>query len=201
MRIWSTYFMVIILALAGCQRKKGQRIDYETLAARTENGVNAVIEIPAGTNHKIEYDKEKGIFINDQKDGKDRVIEFLPYPGNYGFIPSTYMAPEKGGDGDALDILVLGESLPTGTVIEVTPIGALLLLDEGEVDTKIIAIPSDTSLQVIPIKGYRDFSIQYDGAKHIVESWFLYYDGLGTNQFNGWRDESYAMELIERWIR
>ena len=97
----------------------GTSKDFQYLPTYTEQGINVVVEIPAGTNHKIEYDKENKEFVVDQKNGKDRIIDFLPYPGNYGFIPSTYMDPAIGGDGDALDVLVIGESVPTGTVIPV----------------------------------------------------------------------------------
>jgi inorganic pyrophosphatase len=192
-------WMILIGALS-CQPQT-KPPDYERMPAFTEMGVNAVIEIPAGTNHKIEYDKSELAFKVGQADGKDRIIDFLPYPGNYGFIPSTHMDPERGGDGDALDILVICESQPTGTVLEVRPIAALLLEDEGERDTKIIAIPTDTSLQVAPIADFQTFSIDYDGARHIIETWFMYYDGLGTNKFMGWKDEHYAMSLIEKWSK
>ncbi|MDA9133798.1 inorganic diphosphatase, partial [Gammaproteobacteria bacterium] len=58
----------------------------------SKNGfLQMVVEIPAGTNKKIEYDKNINEFFIDKIDGVDRVINFLPYPGNYGFIPSTKM--------------------------------------------------------------------------------------------------------------
>ena len=96
-----------------------------------------VVEIPAGTNHKIEYDPSTDSFENDKKDGKDRVISFLPYPGNYGFIPSTLMNKDRGGDGDALDILVIGESEPTGTVLS-----CLLYTSPSPRDATLSRMPS-----------------------------------------------------------
>ncbi len=196
--------LFLLLLAASCLRcqpdqKTADTPSPEALPALTPNGVNAVVEIPAGTNHKIEYDKSSGKFLVDQRNGKERVIDFLPYPGNYGFIPSTYMAPERGGDGDALDVLVIGEAQPTGQQLEVLPIGSLKLRDGGEADTKIIAIPADRKLQVIDPKDFVDFSIRYDGAKHIIENWFLYYDGLGNATLEGWEDERAAMETIKRW--
>ena len=41
----------------------------------------------------------------DYKDGKERIIQFLPYPGNYGFIPETLA-----GDGDPIDVIDLDEA-------------------------------------------------------------------------------------------
>ena len=197
MRIVNLFFFAITITLLSCQQEK--KIDYDSLNATTDVGIQVVVEIPAGTNHKIEYDKKSGQFVVGQKNGKDRVIDFLPYPGNYGYIPGTSVSVERGGDGDALDVLLLSEALPTGTLVEAIPIAALELLDEGERDTKIIAVPVDTSLQIIDATDYRTFSIQYDGAKHIVENWFLYYDGLGTNVFEAWQNETYAYKIIEYW--
>lgn len=195
MRIVNMFFIAI--TVISCQQEK--KIDYDSLSAKTAAGIQVVVEIPAGTNHKIEYDKGARKFIVDQKDGQDRLIDFLPYPGNYGYIPGTAAGVERGGDGDALDVLLISEALPTGTLIEAIPIAALELLDEGERDTKIIAVPVDTSLQIIGATDYHSFSIQYDGAKHIIENWFLYYDGLGTNVFEAWQNERYAYKIIEYW--
>lgn len=179
-----------------------KRINYQSLPANTEDGFyNAVIEIPAGTNKKIEYNKKSKKFEIDQRDGKDRIINFLPYPGNYGYVPGTLMDKERGGDGDAVDILVLAESLPTGTVISVKPIATLMLFDEGEADTKLIAIPVDTSLQTMRITGFEHFMIDYDAARHLIETWFMNYDGLGTNEFRGWKNEDYAEKEIEKWLK
>ena len=158
-------------------------VDISSLPARTEQGINAVIEIPAGTNHKMEYNYETGRFENDQENGKDRIIDFLPYPGNYGFIPSTLMDEKRGGDGDALDVLVIAESVPTGTVMSVEPIAALQLMDDGEVDTKIIAIPVDSTLRVMQVTSFEHFLLEYNMAKTIIKDWFLNYKGLGKTEF------------------
>jgi len=89
--------------------------------------VQGVIEIPAGTNRKYEIDKQTGVMYPDIRDGKPRMVDFLPYPMNYGFVPSTIMDKERGGDGDPLDILYIAESVPNSTVVEAIPIGLLLL--------------------------------------------------------------------------
>ena len=173
--------------------------NYYEVEAIGKKGINMVVEIPAGTNHKIEYDPASDSFKNDIKDGKDRVISFLPYPGNYGFIPSTLMDKKRGGDGDALDILVIGESEPTGKVLPVKPIGALLLLDGGEIDTKLIAIPADSSKQVISPDNFQEFIIEHDAVRMIVEHWFLNYKGQGKMQMMGWRDDTFAFREVEKW--
>ena len=176
--------------------------NYLALSAFSEtNQVQMVVEIPAGTNHKIEFNKTTQQFENDVENGKTRIINFLPYPGNYGFIPGTHMDPARGGDGDALDIILISESLETGTVIEVRPIAAMLLIDNGELDTKLVAVPIDSAQQVFQVADYQSFMINNDPARRILEDWFLNYKGFGEMQLAGWRDEHYAMGEIRKWLK
>lgn len=191
----------IFFVLNSCDDAPGvQWKNYNKLTAYTEEGdLQAVIEIPAGTNQKIEYDKRKGKFDTEIIDGKKRVIQFLPYPGNYGFIPGTLMDKEKGGDGDALDVLVLGTQMPTGSIAKIRPIGTLLLMDNGEIDTKIIAIPLDEKEQIIKARYFQDFIIEYDAAKRIIEEWFTHYKGMNKTKLIRWEDEDYALKEIEKW--
>ena len=93
--------------------------------------VNAVIEIPKGSHNKYEFDEEAGVFR------LDRVL-YSPfhYPLDYGFIPET-----RSEDGDHLDALVLGgDPLFPGCVLEIRPVGLLRMIDSGEADEKIIAV-------------------------------------------------------------
>lgn len=185
---------VIFMCLFSCKEAK----DYYHLPTYSSNNIiQAVIEIPAGTNKKYEYNSQSNTFEIDKKNGVERVIQFLPYPGNYGYIPSTYSNPEKGGDGDALDVLVLSESVFTGTVIEIIPIGVLKLIDDGEIDSKIIAIPANSKMQIIKVKTYQEFLIKYPEAKSIIESWFLNYNKEDPASINGWGNEQEALLEIE----
>lgn len=159
-----------------------------------------VVEIPAGTNLKIEYDKGARQFKPDQVDGQDRVIQFLSYPGNYGFIPSTLMDEERGGDGDALDVLVLGPARPTGSVMKAIPVGTLMLRDRGEIDTKIIAVPFEEGDRVMPVNEFEDLLLEYDPVRRIVEEWFSHYKGFQQVEFLGWEDEKYAWKEVEKWL-
>ncbi len=184
------------ILLAGCSSTP----QYSDIPLHSEQGfIQAVIEIPAGTNHKIEYNYDTNTFPIDQKNGKDRVVEFLPYPGNYGFIPSTYMNPEQGGDGDALDVLVIGESVPTGTVMEIRIIGAMQLMDGGEVDTKIIATSAYGKEKIIFIDTFNDLQQKYPAAQQMLVDWFLNYKGQGAMEFKGWGDEEDAIQEIFKW--
>jgi inorganic pyrophosphatase len=61
----------------------------------------------------------------------------MHYPANYGFVPQTLW-----DDGDPLDVLVLGaEPLVPGCLVEARPIGVLDMVDGGEGDAKVLAVP------------------------------------------------------------
>ena len=198
-------FSLFALGLLACEPDRNARFEqpstlYQSPTYSPSGAVRMVVEIPAGTNHKIEYFPTTQRFQTDTVDGgRDRIINFLPYPGNYGYIPSTLMDESRGGDGDALDILCISESVPTGTVLEVLPIATLLLRDRGEIDTKIIAVPANEADRVLKTDRFVDFLTQYDGAKRIIQDWFLNYKGIGVVQLDGWRDDAYARTEIEKW--
>jgi inorganic pyrophosphatase len=111
--------------------------------------VNVVIEIPAGSSHKVEWNRELAAF---QLDRVEPAI--FAKPTNYGFIPQTLDE-----DGDELDALIItDEPLPTGIFLEARVIGVMQFEDDGEVDDKIIVVPADdrstgnaiTSLEDLP---------------------------------------------------
>jgi inorganic pyrophosphatase len=93
---------------------------------------NVLIEIPKGTkNNKYEYDHKTGKMV------LDFVFENLTYPYNYGEAVGT-----MGGDGDALDVLVFSEKpLEQSMVVKCAPFGIMKMLDRGEVDDKLLAVP------------------------------------------------------------
>lgn len=190
--------VILFMILIGFWQCQGRK-DLTQLPVFGKSGINAVIEIPAGTNRQIEYKPGELQFKIDQVNGQDRFIHFLPYPANYGFIPSTKVDLSDGSDGAPLDILVLCESVPTGTVLETQVIAALLLQEGTKKETKIIAIPSDPKLQVFPIENFKTFLLQQDAAKRIIEDWFLNYKGAHQIQLIRWEDDNYAWKEIEKW--
>ena len=92
----------------------------------------AVIEISKGSKTKYEMDKETGMLC------LSRILHTsTQYPASYGFIPRTISA-----DGDPLDVLVLcSEPLDPMTLVRCYPIGIVEMIDGGESDEKIIAVP------------------------------------------------------------
>jgi inorganic pyrophosphatase len=185
-----------MLLLAGC------KTDYENLPAFSDTKqLQAVIEIPAGNAHKYEYNPDTREFQVDKEAGRDRIISFLPYPVNYGFIPSTLMDKSRGGDGDPLDVLVLGESRETGTVMEILPIGVLLLEDAGELDYKVLAVPAKPSERLIEATSYEELNTKYPAIKKILEEWFLNYNPKDRCRIMGWKDERFAEEQVRKWMK
>ena len=145
--------------------------------ARTPSGeVNVVVEIPAGTDAKWEVTKPGGELRWQIKDGAPRVVQYLGYPGNYGMIPRTILPKEQGGDGDPLDVLVLGPAQPRGSVIPVRVIGVLELLDGGEQDDKLLAVVPGTPLG--DVTSLAELEASYPGVTTIVRTWFENYKGL-----------------------
>lgn len=192
-------FILIFLSLAACTNDSKIK-DYDSLPLYSENGnINAVIEIPAGTNHKIEYDKKDFKFKVEKRNGKERIVEYLPYLGNYGFLPSTYMDPKIGGDGDALDVIVISESYSTASLVEIIPIGVLFLEDGGEIDNKIIAIPAKENEKIINVKSLDELKDKYPKSDEIIKIWFLNYKGKGIMKFIKWGDRNEAEAEIRKW--
>jgi inorganic pyrophosphatase len=115
---------------------------------------NVLVEISQGSNLKYEFDETSG----EMK--VDFVFNDLFFPFNYGFIPHTL-----GGDGDALDAIVLSSApIPSGSVVKCSAIGILETVDTGEVDNKLIVAPVDDILA----KKYQDIS---DLPKDSLQKW------------------------------
>ncbi len=93
---------------------------------------NVIIEIPKGSKNKYEIDKKTGLIKLDRamKSAQD-------YPFDYGFAPQTLWE-----DGDALDVIVLSTyPLATNILVEVRPVAVMHMIDSGDGDDKIIAVP------------------------------------------------------------
>ncbi|MFD1391160.1 inorganic diphosphatase [Alkalibacillus flavidus] len=96
--------------------------------------IDVFVEIPTGSQNKYEYDKEKGVFKLDRV-----LFSSQFYPAEYGYIDETLAL-----DGDPLDALVITTN-PTfpGCVIESKVLGFLNMIDDGDEDEKLIAVPTE----------------------------------------------------------
>jgi inorganic pyrophosphatase len=182
------------------QTQEKAEVNYAKLPTFLADGsVQAIVEISTGTTAKREYSYDDNNFPIDIKNGKPRYIDFIGYPGNYGFIPSTMMDTALGGDGDALDILVLSQPSSVGTSLGVIPIAMIQLMDNGEIDDKLIAVPVSDSLKTISALTLLELETHYPAVKQIIETWFANYKGAGQMQVIGWQNEEAAMEAVKKW--
>ena len=155
--------------------------------------INVVIEIPAGSSNKIEWNRELAAFELDRVEPR-----IFAKPTNYGFIPQTLDE-----DGDELDVLLVTEEpLPTGVFLKATIIGVMKFEDDGEVDDKIVAVPADDRNTGNGIKSLDDIP----QLVKQLENHFTHYKDLkkpGTTIVTGWGDVEEAKkithEAIERW--
>ena len=132
--------------------------------------INVVIEIPAGTLEKWEVTKPDGKLELEQINGQPRTVQYIGYPGNYGMVPQTLLPKSAGGDGDPLDVLVLGSSVKRGSAIKAKVLGVLRLLDGGEQDDKLIAVQADSPLY--HLNSIEELAEGYNGITGIIETWF-----------------------------
>jgi inorganic pyrophosphatase len=152
--------------------------------------VYTIVEIPKGSRNKYEYHKQAGIIK------LDRVLySSLYYPGDYGLIPRTHY-----DDGDPLDILMMiNEPTFPGCVIDARPIGLFRMLDRGDPDDKILAVPDKEPL-------YRDYHDLNDVPKHYLEEvahfFSVYKDLEGARvEVVGWESADEAKKKISHAIR
>ena len=91
----------------------------------------------------------------------------LPFPADYGFIPRA-----RSGDGDLLDIFVLGggQTAP-GTVVRARPVGLLEMADDAGSDAKIIGIASTN----VPLRAIVEISDLPDRIREEIEAFLHAY--------------------------
>jgi inorganic pyrophosphatase len=96
--------------------------------------INVIIEIPKGSHNKYEIDKETGLIKLDRAN-----YGAAAYPFDYGFAPQTLW-----DDGDALDVMLLSSfPLFPGVLVNARPVALMEMIDSGESDYKVIAVPVD----------------------------------------------------------
>jgi inorganic pyrophosphatase len=145
-------------------------------AINGDGSVNVLLEISAGSNAKWQQDKTNPLHLEwEFKQGQPRQVKYLAYPTNYGIVTSTLLTKENGGDGDPLDVLVLGPALPQGTVQKVRLIGVMRMLDNGEQDDKILAVPLAGLFS--DISDLPQLQSTYPGVTAQLQGWFEHYKG------------------------
>lgn len=188
-----------------------------------KNLFNMVVEVPRWTNAKMEIATKE--FLNpikqDLKKGKLRYVSnIFPYKGyiwNYGALPQTWEDPSHKdkdtkccGDNDPIDVCDIGSKVCSrGEVIQVKPLGVLALIDEGEMDWKIIAINIEDP-EAGKFNDIDDVKKYKPGYLEATVEWLKTYkvpDGKPENQFGfneQFKDQAFALEIIkethEYWL-
>ena len=156
--------------------------------------INVVVEIPQGSNQKIEWDRKIGAMKLDRIEP-----QIFANPTNYGFIPQTLDE-----DGDELDALIITDlPLPTGIYMEARVIGVMKFVDDGEVDDKVVVVPADDRHNGNAIKTLADLPPQLIKQ---IEFHFNHYKDLkkpGSTKVGHWGDIEEAKAVIResqaRW--
>jgi inorganic pyrophosphatase len=176
---------LLVVNAAGCRSARvptDASRDYLTdVAPQNDDGTfNAVIEIPAGTTAKFIVSEDGHLVQERTEDGALRFVRYLAYPANYGIIPGTRLPESAGGDGDPLDVVVLGDALDRGATARVRLLGVLQLTDDGEADDKLIAARPGTPLG--EARSISDLNDQFPGATEILETWFTSYESGNASE-------------------
>lgn len=157
------------------------------------DSINAIIEIPFGSDIKYEIDKDSGTVIVDRI-----MYSAVYYPANYGFVPHTLA-----DDDDPMDILVLNEyPLQAGCVIKVRLIGVLIMEDEGGMDEKLLAVAID---KIDPtykeVKSYKDLpQLTLDRIKNFFETYKILEPKKQVN-VTGFKDAKEAQKILEKAVK
>ena len=165
------------------------RIDAIAIGEKPPEDVNVIIEVPLGGQPiKYELDKDAGTLVVDRF-----LYTPMSYPGNYGFVPHTLSE-----DGDPIDVLVVNtRELVPGCVINVRPVGVLIMEDNAGQDEKIIAVPSHSLTKrydhVLTISDLPDITTQQ------IEHFFEHYKDLEPGKWvkiGDWHGAEDAKRLI-----
>ena len=171
------------------------------MSAKNKDGsINVLVEIPSGTNGKWEVNKETGNLDWEFKKGVPRVVQYLPYPANYGMIPKTLSPEEIGGDGDPLDVLLLGEAVPRGAYVKGKLVGVMYMKDHGETDDKLIAVAEGSPFE--NINTISELKEQFPGTLEILQTWFVNYKGIGEDmKVNGFAGKKEADKVLNEAVK
>lgn len=169
------------------------RIDAIAVGNNPPDDVNVLVEVPLGGQPiKYELDKEAGTLVVDRF-----LYTPMAYPGNYGFIPHTLS-----DDGDPVDVLVCNtRQLVPGCLINVRPIGVLIMEDNAGHDEKILAVPSHKlTRRYDNVRNYPDLP---EITLEQIEHFFEHYKDLEPGKWvkiGGWHDAATARKLIVEGI-
>jgi 3'-phosphoadenosine 5'-phosphosulfate synthase len=167
--------------------------DLDLFADESRGLYNLVVEIPMYSTAKLELNKGiagNPIMQDVNKDGTQRFFTYGAPAFNYGLLPRTWEDSETAnaadlkGDNDPLDVVELGgDPLPVGAVVPVKVLGLLELIDEGEIDYKVITLRASHP-DAARIGSMKDLELLQPGVTAMLVHWFKFYktsDGKPEN--------------------
>lgn len=165
------------------------RIEAVAIGDDPPNDVNVLVEVSVGAQPiKYELDKDAGTLVVDRF-----LYTPMAYPGNYGFVPHTLSE-----DGDPIDVLVCNtRQLIPGCVVNVRPVGVLMMEDDSGIDEKIIAVPSPHLTQ--RYQGITNFTDLPEITLKQIEHFFEHYKDLEPGKWvklGDWMDADAARRRI-----
>lgn len=175
--------------------------------------LNFVCEIPKFTRKKYEIaTNEVGNPIKqDEKKGTLREFKKGDIFFNYGCFPQTWEDPTHvhpdaegcRGDNDPLDVCEIGcRIIAPGKIRPVKVLGILGMIDEGEMDWKVVTIDADDKWAPF-VDDVEDVEREMPGMLDAIREWYRTYkipDGKPPNVFGldeRFMPKSYALEVIQ----
>ncbi|KAL4338830.1 hypothetical protein HN51_049064 [Arachis hypogaea] len=194
--------------------KSGKKVSpWHDIPLRLGDGVfNYIVEIPKESNAKMEVATDE-LYTPIKQDTKKGKLRYYPYNihWNYGLLPQTWEDPSFSnsdvegafGDNDPVDVVEIGEQRrQIGEVLKVKPLAALAMIDEGELDWKIVAISLDDPKASL-VNDVDDVEKHFPGTLTAIRDWFRDYkipDGKPANKFglgNKAVNKDYALKVIK----
>lgn len=179
-------------------------------ATEPSNRFNFICEIPKWTRAKFEIatGEQFNPIKQDMKNGVPRFYKHGDMMWNYGAFPQTWESTEvvfEGGvtgDKDPIDCIEIGMTqLATGSVTPVKVIGVLGMIDDGQMDWKIIAIAAGDPIEKF-INDIEDVPKYLPGCLIAIREWLRVYkicQGGVENKFvfNGeYQNKAFALKLL-----
>ncbi|XP_020596209.1 soluble inorganic pyrophosphatase 6, chloroplastic isoform X4 [Phalaenopsis equestris] len=174
---------------------------------------NFVVEIPKDSSAKMEVATDEP-FTPIKQDIKKGKLRYYPYNinWNYGLLPQTWEDPSHAnlevegalGDNDPVDVVEIGDArAKIGDVLKVKPVAALAMIDEGELDWKIVAISLNDPRASL-VNDINDLEIYFPGTVSAIRDWFRDYkipDGKPANQFGLGNKPANKVKIVKPYPR
>ena len=161
------------------------------LGENAPDEINVIIEIPKGSPNKYEVDKETGLIKLDRAN-----YSAAPFPFDYGFSPQTLWE-----DGDPLDVIVLTTyPLHPGILVAVRPVAVMEMIDGGDSDYKVIAVPVE-DIRWNDVKDLHDLNKHMlKEFQHFFETYKVLKGKPAPVKINGIKGRAEAIETVKKSV-